>query len=308
MRSADNKILVIGLRTGRLANRLVLFANVIGFAAEHGHRVVNVAFHSYAHLFESTRRDIYCRYPVARHRSLFDVIPGMAPAIRKTRIFYQFIRQASEWNDRFPILGKSVFTLREVSSQTILLDAPAVQSRMAGAKIVFVHGWRIRAPESVKRHAEKIRDYFRPVAGLEAASRQVVGRLRQVAEVIIGVHLRRSDYRTWKQGQYFFPPERYAAWMRELAAQFPGRKTAFFACSDEPRQASEFPGLAVVIGTGPPIVDLYALAGCDYILGPPSTFSQWASFYGNKPLYQLRSGDDRVERNKFRVSHLEEIP
>lgn len=308
MRSADNKILVIGFRTGRLANRLVLFANVIGFAAEHGHRVVNVTFHSYAHLFESTRRDIYCRYPVARHRSLFDVIPGMAPAIRKTRIFYQFIRRISEWNDRFPILGKSVFTLREVSSQTIFLDTPEVQSRMADAKIVFVHGWRIRAPDSVKRHAEKIREYFRPVAGLEAASRQVVGRLRQVAEVVIGVHLRRSDYRTWKQGQYFFPPERYAAWMRELAAQFPGRKTAFFACSDEPRQASEFPGLAVAIGTGPPIVDLYALAGCDYILGPPSTFSQWASFYGNKPLYQLRSGDDRVERNKFRVSHLEEIP
>ena len=186
MRSADNKILVVGFRTGRLANRLVLFANVIGFAAEHGYRVVNVAFHSYAHLFENTRRDIYCRYPIARHRSLFDVIPGAAPAIRKTRIFYQFIRRASEWNDRFPILGKSVFTLREIPRQTILLDTAEVQARMAGAKIVFVHGWAIRAPESVKRHAEKIRDYFRPVAALEDASRRVVGQLRQVAEVIIG--------------------------------------------------------------------------------------------------------------------------
>jgi hypothetical protein len=308
MRSADNKILVVGLRTGRLGNRLVLFANVIGFAAEHGYRVVNVAFHSYAHLFENTRRDIYCRYPVARRRSLFDLIPGAAPAIRKTRIFYQFIRRASEWNDRFPILGKYVFTLREVSTQTISLDSPEMQSRMADAKIVFVHGWRFRAPESVRRQADKIREYFRPVAGFKDASRQVVERLRQVAEVIIGVHLRQGDYRTWKQGQYFFPPERYAAWMRELAGQFPGRKTAFFICGDEPRQASEFTGLTVVIGAGPPVVDLYALAGCDYVLGPPSTFSQWASFYGNKPLYHLRSGDDRVERDRFSVSDLEEIP
>ena len=61
--------------------------------------------------------------------------------------------------------------------------------------------------------------------------------------------------------------------MRELAGQFPGRKTAFFVCSDEPRQASEFSGLMVVIGAGPPVVDLYTLAGCDYILRPPSTFS-----------------------------------
>jgi hypothetical protein len=286
----------------------VLFANVIGFAGEHGHRVVNVAFHSYAHLFENTRRDIYYRYPVARHRSLFDVIPGAAPAIRKTRIFYQFIRRASEWNDRFPVLGKSVFTLREVSSQTILLDAPEVQSRMTGAKIVFVHGWRIRAPESVRRQADKIRDYFRPVTGVEAASRQVVGQLRQVAEVIIGVHLRRGDYRTWKQGQYFSPPERYAVLMRELAAQFPGRKVAFFVCSDEPRQAAEFPGLTVAIGAGPPVMDLYALAGCDYVLGPPRSFSQWASFYGNKPLLYLRDREDRIELDRFAVSYLEEIP
>jgi hypothetical protein len=308
MRLADNKILVVGFRTGRLANRLVLFANVIGFAAEHGYRVVNVAFHSYAHLFEATRRDIYCRYPVARRRSLFDLIPGAAPAIRKTRIFYHFIHRASEWNDRFPILGKCVFTLREIPRQTLLLDAAEVQSRMTDAKIVFVHGWRFRAPESVRRQADRIREFFQPISEVGQAVRQSVEPLRQKADIVVGVHIRRTDYRTWKGGRFFFAMDQYAAWMRELAGQFPGRRTAFFVCSDEPRQASEFTGLTVVIGAGPAVVDLYTLAGCDYILGPPSTFSQWASFYGNKPLYHLRSGDDRVERDRFAVSGLEEIP
>jgi hypothetical protein len=96
--------------------------------------------------------------------------------------------------------------------------------------------------------------------------------------------------------------------MRELATQFSGRKVAFFVCSDEPRQASEFTGLTVVIGAGPPVVDLYALTGCDYVLGPPSTFSQWASFYGNKPLYHLRDHDVQIELDKFAVSDLSEIP
>ena len=229
-------------------------------------------------------------------------------AIRKTRIFYQFIRRASEWNDRFPILGKSVFTLREIPGQTIFLDTPEVRSPMADAKIVFVHGWRIRAPGSVRWQADKIREYLRPIAGIEAAGWQVMERLRQVAEVIIGVHLRQGDYRTWKQGQYFFPPERDATWMRELAGQFPGCKAAFFVCSDEPRQASEFPGLTIVIGAGPPVVDLYSLAGCDYVLGLPSTFSQWASFYGNKSLYHLRDHDTQIELDKSAVSDLSEIP
>ena len=287
MRSADNKLLVVGFRTGRMGNRLVLFANVIGFAAEHGYRVVNVAFHSYAHLFVNTRRDIYCRYPVARRRSLFDVIPGVAPAIRRTRIFYQFIRRASEWNDRFPILGKSVFTLREIPGQTIFLDTPEVQSRMADAKVVFVHGWRIRAPESVRRHADLIREYFRPIAEYEQAARQAVERLRQKADVVVGVHIRLGDNWKWKGGQCYFPVSRYVTWMHELAEQFPGHKMAFLVCSDEPRHEQEFPGLAVGFGPDSPVGDLYALAQCDCIFGPISTYSQWASFYGNKPLLNL---------------------
>jgi hypothetical protein len=54
--------------------------------------------------------------------------------------------------------------------------------------------------------------------------------------------------------------------------------------------------------------DLFALAECDYVLGPLSTFSQWASFHGNKPLLQLRDKNTRVERERFRVADLQEIP
>jgi hypothetical protein len=308
MRPADHKVLVVGFRTGRLGNRLTLFANVIGFAAEHGHRVVNVAFHSYAHLFENTRRDLYCRYPVARRRSFFDVIPGVAPAIRKTRILYHCVHQASKLNHRLPILGQSVFTLREVSSQTISLDAPEVQSRMADARVVFVHGWRIRAPESVRRQANLIREYFRPVAGLEQAGYQPVERLRQKADVVVGVHVRLGDNWKWHGGKYYFPVSQYVTWMHELAGQFPGRKVSFLVCSDEPRNEAEFPGLSVGLGPGSVVGDLYALARCDYILGPPSTYTQWASFYGNHPMLSLDSGDQRIDRDKFQVSDLQVIP
>jgi hypothetical protein len=40
---------------------------------------------------------------------------------------------------------------------------------------------------------------------------------------------------------------------------------------------------------GSAVEDLYSLARCDYLLGPPSTFSLWASFYGNVPLHQMAS-------------------
>jgi hypothetical protein len=100
----------------------------------------------------------------------------------------------------------------------------------------------------------------------------------------------------------------YTAWMRELADQIPGQRVSFLVCSDEPRRQEEFPGLSVGFGPGFPMGDLYALAKCDYILGPLSSFSQWASFYGNKPLYQFRESNDHPERGKFRVSYLDDIP
>ena len=108
----DGKLLIVGLRCGRLGNRIVLFANLIAYAAEHGYRLINVTFHSYATFFETTRRDLFCRYPIAPERSWIDSIPGAADLIRKTRIFYHVIRGMSVLNHKLPLFGRRVVTLR----------------------------------------------------------------------------------------------------------------------------------------------------------------------------------------------------
>jgi len=308
-RSGRGKLFVISGRCGRMANRVVLFAHFMALAEEQGHRVVNPTFHSYAGLFEETRADVYCRYPRAGRRSWLDILPGVGGAIRGTRIFFHLARAFGLWNERCPIFGKSVFTLRQTPGQTVTsLNGPEVQAKIRDARIVFVNGWNFRAPELVQRHAEKIRPYFRPIAEFAQASRQTIRRLREQADLVVGVHIRRGDYETFRSGVYFYPVARYAAWMRDLAVQFPGQRVAFFVCSDEPRTATEFPGLTVVPGAGSALADLDALARCDYILAPVGTFSMWASFFGNKPLFSIRNREARVELSEFRVSDLAEIP
>src|SRR3954452_2091128 len=94
----SRKLFIICGRCGRMANRMVLFANFIALAEERGDRVMNPTFHSYATLFETTRRDIYCQYPAPGRSSLFDVIPGVAGAIRGTRLFFRLARSASLLN------------------------------------------------------------------------------------------------------------------------------------------------------------------------------------------------------------------
>jgi hypothetical protein len=300
------KLFTIGLRCGRLANRLIIFANFIALAEEQGHRVINYTFHSYAGLFEATRENIHCAYPVPKRKSRLDAVPGIGAAIRKTRIFYHLTRYGSVLNERLPVFGGTVITLRESQGQSMThLDSPEVQAKIRPAKIILVYDWCFRAPKLVEKHGDKIRAFFRPLEKLETASRAAVEPLRRNADIVVGVHIRQGDYRGWNGGRYFYPVERYAAWMRELAAQFSGRKVSFFVCSDEPRHAGEFPGLTVGFGTGSPVSDLYALANCDYIMGTKSTFSQWAAFYGAKPLLHLLNRNASVKIEDFRNCYLD---
>ena len=288
-----------------MANRLMLFAHFMAMAAEQGHCIINFAFHSYAHLFEATRRDIYCRFPANGRRSWMDMVPGLSPALRKTRLCLRVAYGASALNERLPLFGKKVVTLVE-QREANNLEGAEIQGIIRSARVVLVRGWRFRSPTNwLERHAEKIRAYFRPLAEFERAGGQAVERLRQKADVVVGVHIRHGDYRGWLGGKYFFPVSRYAEWMRQLAAQCPGRRVAFLVCSDEPRNETEFPGLTVGFGAGSAMGDLEALSRCDYIFGPQSTFSQWASFYGNKPLQLLYSADESLELQKFHVSWLE---
>jgi hypothetical protein len=304
--ASPRRLFVITRRCGRLANRLFLFAQFIAYAEEHGHRVMNFTFHSYADLFEHLRDDVLCRYPVAP-KTWLDRTPGLAPLIRRTRLFFHGARLAAAVNATVRTSRKVLTLVEPPEKTTLYLDDPETEMRLGDARIVLAHGWRFRAPHSVRRHAEVIRSFFKPAPDYERISRQAVSDLRQDADVVVGVHVRQGDYREWKGGRFFYPVARYAEWMRELAAQFPGQRVAFLVCSDERRSAEEFPGLKVGFGTNSSMGDLYALAGCNYLFGPQSTFSQWASFYGNTPIFQLRDREARLERDKFQVLDLVDL-
>ena len=60
----------------------------------------------------------------------------------------------------------------------------------------------------------------------------------------------------------------------------------FFISSNEKIQFSD-KYHTFCLNDGGAIDDLYGLSICDYIVGPPSTFSQFASFLGQKPLLIL---------------------
>ena len=52
-------------------------------------------------------------------------------------------------------------------------------------------------------------------------------------------------------------------------------------------------------GPGVAVLEMYALARCDLIVGPPSSFSGWASFMGNRPIFYLEKAGDRPKEREL---------
>jgi hypothetical protein len=135
------------------------------------------------------------------------------------------------------------------------------------------------------KHRGPIRDLFAPGPDLEADLRAFAGALA-TGRPRIGVHVRMTDYRTHMGGAYFLGLDRTRAEMAAVRERL-GRDPLFVIFSDEPRRADEFPGFDVALSAGSPVQDLHRMSRLDGLMGPLSTFSLWASYFGGIPLYQF---------------------
>src|SRR6185312_2200095 len=120
---------------------------------------------------------------------------------------------------------------------------------------------------------------------------------------IVGVHIRKGDYSTFNEGKWFYSNSDYSTFMKNLLKLqlFKEKKIGFLLCSDEKINEADFIGFNVIKSTGHFIEDLYALSCCDFIMGPTSTYSGWASFYGKKPLLHITEKEMKFNKMDFKV-------
>lgn len=295
-------MIVIGGEYGQLANRLIVLANFIAAAREHSLRIVDPAFAPYAPGFESTARDPLARYPVERRR-----IPACAAAAGGAhRLAGAGSRLLRKWERRFGRFpGARLLDIGWFG--TCDLDGPEFLALARRPGLLFAKGWRFRATASFERHADAIRDFLRPSQRAFEAARSAVSELRTRADVVAGVHIRHGDYREFRGGRYYFELPVYLRWMRCMRESLAPRRAAFLVCSNMEHSPGFFTGLDCVSGPGRAVDDLHALAECDYLLGPPSTFSRWASFVGRKPLGVMWDATQAADISQFSVTtHFDE--
>lgn len=286
-------MIIIAAKTGQLGNRLMLFAHFIATAIEHDLKIVNLAFDEYAHHFHGFDRDGLCRFPMAN---------GATVSRRTARRLLAASRYAADRLARFRSDGGLVDVIRLGSGENLDLNGHDFVRRARQSQFLFVQGWGFRDYTNLAKHAASIRRVFRPHDRYAGSAAELIATARRKGiDKLVGLHVRRGDYADWLGGRFFYSLQQYRDVERAIERAFPGQRIGFLVCSDSAQNPADFPGEHHTFGGSHPVTDLCALASCDLIAGPPSTFTQWASFWGDVPLHAVESPGDDVSPASFKV-------
>ena len=285
------QMIVVVQSIGQIGNRLTQFSHLIAFACDHDVRIANLAFSRYSEFFEHTHRDLFCRYPSRsaswvgkRLQSVCYYVVRMAAALRILKLVPNSCWIERHWTDEDYDLGSPEFI--EVAKKY---------------KFVFLTGsYQHRYWQNYGAHVEAIREHFRLIPEIAERTSRHVAPIRKAGDVVVGVHVRQGDFADHEGGAFFFTSEDYAGVMLRIESLFPAKKVVFLVCSNAPQSLNSYRGLRVYFGPGAFIEDLYALALCDYIVGPAiSSFCIWASLMGKKPRCGLSRPEQEITLADF---------
>ncbi|QIF02946.1 hypothetical protein G5S37_15930 [Roseimicrobium sp. ORNL1] len=263
-------------RYGRLGNRLLTFGNLVALAMSRGWQVHNLSFGEYADSFHHFRG-----------RSVASWTPsgnlGVLGAFTNTRIGFKVAAR---------MLGSAKFN-RILRFQGSIFEAPdeheltvadlARQGLQDGHSWLVWTAWNLKFDELREQWRGKLVDLFQPAVHVVAA---IDDRLRHVprGKILVGIHVRRGDYAEYLGGRYYFDHAQYREMMLQVVKLLSPRQVHFIVASDERIPEQLVSGMSSTLLDGTEIEDLYALARCRIVIGPPSTYSEWAAFYGGGDL------------------------
>ena len=252
----------------QMCNNLLQYAHVYAWGREHGRKVISMRF-SYKYQFFHI-----CHTPLTGFG--WYLLAKYAAALR--------------------LLPTASFKYRDC-------DREALERKMLRHRHIVVSGWFVRYYDLFLKYRDEICELFTLDAQI---TDPVKARMSEVENVQtsnlrlrLGVHIRRGDYKEWRDGQYYFDDETYARHVNRFAAMYPERDVHVYLSTNDGMVTEErFQQLCPQVhihhlqGSAPE--DLFMLSECDYLMGPPSTFSLVAQMYRDIPLYRMDTADEQT--------------
>lgn len=254
---------------GRMGNQLIHLTNLLASSIEYGFDFKNLSFKA-SEYFEINAKSL----------SMIENI--WAP--KRVFVLQKLIKLCYILNIKLPALK---YIIEDSDRANVIF-------RDSNGKLVVGYVWPYYDFHSLYKHQEKVRSAFIPKSEYLVSSNKFISSCRKEVDVLIGVHIRRTDYMEWMGGKYCFDVEIYKHYIEKTAVLFKNKRVGMVLFSDEQINLEIFGDCPfnIFVSNNSGIVDLMAMAQCDYLIGPPSTYSGWASFWGNVPKYIMLNSYD----------------
>jgi hypothetical protein len=275
---------------GQLCNRLFHFSHLISHAINSGDRLWYPFISEYLHYFPNLNRKTLDDLQINVYSN--GLIRSMLP--RLASIFSKYYQDP--------------FFLTYIKSGDEIIDLSIKTQEIHKNNLLLLDGWLFRDKNYYLSNAPLIRELFQFKKEINDEALRVVSNIKNNSDIcMVGVHIRRGDYAQWQAGRYYFNDETYLTAINQISSLLndQGKKAIFILCSNEAISPAspllEYPHITLHQKTA--IEDLCLLSKCDLLIGPPSTFTIWASFFGSKPLCYLEIKDQIIKLQQFLVRH-----
>lgn len=282
------KIVIVRVSGNELANQLWNYASIYAYARERGYALENPSFFEYGSYFTVPAPNLFLK--------LFFFRPFAGYLRRKHSVKRRVWRKLYGYYANMTLLLHKSATLVSDNKDNRPLYLPPTKKNEKLALLekstdtIYFDGWIFRNPAGLQQYKREVMGYLKPRQDIEQAIETRMKDLRSKFKNVVGVHIRQSDYKTWRNGAYFIPQGR----VREILEEYfdlNGEKreeTCFVITSDEKINAEIFTGLNISVASGSAAHDLFLLASTDTILGSNSTFGAFASYWGGVPFIVMQ--------------------
>ena len=253
---------------GRLCNNLLQYGHVYAWGREHGRKTMSMRF---AYKYQ----------------------------------FFHVCHTRWHW---FVVYALAKFAARRGWMPVVSFDNPGAdysreEQLMLTSRFIMVQGWMARWYDLFLKYKSEILQLFAFDRKVMCGPDRLLASLPK-AQVRLGLHIRRGDYRTWWDGKYYYNDEQYIGVLRQFLALHQGEKVQVFICGNDPELHQQtfvktFPEVEFIFPDGSPGEDLYLLSRMDWLIGAPSTFTLVASMYRDVPLYWIEHPDDKLTADSF---------
>lgn len=255
---------------GQMCNNILQYGHLYAWGREHGRHAVSLRFaykYPFFHIC-NTRYHNFWIYTLAKYAGNWNLIPKV------------------EFHEPDADISKQEYIMRH-------------------SPFVVAEGWYVRFYDLFLKYKKEIIHLFAFTKKINGVVDRYLSKYGDSKSIRLGVHIRRGDYKHWMDGKYYYEDDVYIRNIKDFVKKFRGEKIDIYICGNDHnlnvhRYKKEIPEACLHFPKGSAGEDLCLLSRCNYLIGPPSTFSLVASMYHDAPLYWIENGKTSLTPDNFK--------